>query len=303
MIRSCVCKRGYGVVPEEGMKDIVKFLIDEVPLMCDKEVTELLRGSSKDLPTGCNGSTLLLKKRGLVVKSPVESDAFSTLLKEAWALAQLQEVEGVQRLEGVSVTKKKLVTAYGGLALSSWMNEGRLSPNMKIEIAKQLTRILLDVHDLGLIHNDVKIDNVCVERVSGGGFKVTLIDFGLSCRKGGSLVFEDAFDPEYHYAPEAYWGADEVPCDEFFDVYSVGTLMASLFEDKDALDSQVQSWIVDSHEVDPSNRRGLQELLDLLQKVSLPEEPKKRRSRGGKGKKGAKAQEEEKKGASAASSH
>jgi serine/threonine protein kinase len=76
--------------------------------------------------------------------------------------------------------------------------DGRLAPETAVAIAVKLADGLAIVHEVGLLHGDVKPGNVLL---TAAGDPV-LVDFGLSAiRELGSSVAVDAFSPAYA-APE-----------------------------------------------------------------------------------------------------
>jgi HAMP domain-containing protein len=98
---------------------------------------------------------------------------------------------------------------------------GRLDLAPGLQIAKQLCRGLQAVHAAGIVHGDLKPDNVIV-MPSG---VVKLMDFGVARRShaGGSMVLIGT--PRYA-SPEHARGAE---LDERSDIYSLGVVMFEMF--------------------------------------------------------------------------
>jgi serine/threonine-protein kinase len=96
-----------------------------------------------------------------------------------------------------------------------------------LEMMRQLLEGLQEAHSQGVIHQDIKPDNVLIERLSSGRDLVKLTDFGIARLRGEEpIVDEDGQElvtgtPEY-MAPEQILGAD---IDARADVYAAGVLL------------------------------------------------------------------------------
>jgi serine/threonine-protein kinase len=109
-------------------------------------------------------------------------------------------------------TLRELIDARGGLALTP-----------ALQIAKQVCRGLAAVHKAGIVHGDLKPQNVMV---MGNGV-AKLMDFGVARprarqEQGGLLV---AGTPLY-MSPEQATGAE---LDDRTDIYSAGIVMFEMF--------------------------------------------------------------------------
>ena len=92
-------------------------------------------------------------------------------------------------------------------------------------IGEQLLRALAHAHARGVIHADVKSDNVLLD--AAGGDHVTLIDFGVTRLLDEPTVVEDPMlsgTPEY-MAPEVILGGLPGPA---ADIYAVGVILYEL---------------------------------------------------------------------------
>jgi eukaryotic-like serine/threonine-protein kinase len=120
-----------------------------------------------------------------VAESVMSSDVASErTLCEARAAALINH-PGVVRVHDVATEGGRpwiVMEALAGPTLAQVIrSQGRLAVGRVVDIAVQLVDALRAVHDVGLVHRDVKPTNV---QLSGTG-RVVLIDFGLACRVDG----------------------------------------------------------------------------------------------------------------------
>jgi serine/threonine-protein kinase len=102
--------------------------------------------------------------------------------------------------------------------------EGRLSLAETIDIVKQTARALARAHMVGVLHRDVKPENIFLVRDARGGTLVKLLDFGIAVEAdatGSYAHCELAGTPEY-MAPEVFFGT-QAP-DQRADVYGLGVV-------------------------------------------------------------------------------
>lgn len=101
-------------------------------------------------------------------------------------------------------------------SLSSYMANGPLAANEAVRIAKEVCRALIEAHGAGVLHCDLKPDNVLLD----SQMQVRLCDFGQSRM---SHERSPALGTLYYMAPEQ---ADlEAIADARWDVYAVGALL------------------------------------------------------------------------------
>jgi tetratricopeptide (TPR) repeat protein/tRNA A-37 threonylcarbamoyl transferase component Bud32 len=107
-----------------------------------------------------------------------------------------------------------------GKTLSALLVEQPLSPARIAAISAQILSALEEAHNCGVIHRDLKADNVVVETRRDGTDFVKVLDFGIAAfvdRPDQSIVGT----PEY-MSPEAIRGAQPAPS---MDIYSMGILL------------------------------------------------------------------------------
>ena len=101
-------------------------------------------------------------------------------------------------------------------SLSAFMARGPLAANEAVRLVKELCRALIEAHGAGVLHCDLKPENVLLD----SSFQVRLCDFGQSRM---SHERSPALGTLYYMAPEQ---ADlEAVADARWDVYAVGALL------------------------------------------------------------------------------
>lgn len=114
------------------------------------------------------------------------TNTLKALRKEAAALAQLEHAN-ILRVFAVGMVggHPYLITEFvEGMTLSKVMQAGSLTVDQKLDICEQILKALTQVHSAGLIHRDLKPDNI-ITSCSDGRLLVKLIDFGLSKNPDG----------------------------------------------------------------------------------------------------------------------
>jgi serine/threonine-protein kinase len=114
-----------------------------------------------------------------------------------------------------------------GLSLAAILEDTVLSVAAIVAIGRQLLAALATAHAAGVIHRDVKPDNVMVVRSPGGDVTVKLVDFGIAKQVDLSLAGKVTQrgvlvgSPDY-MSPEQLRG-ESVDCRT--DIYGVGVLL------------------------------------------------------------------------------
>jgi serine/threonine-protein kinase len=149
--------------------------------------------------------------------------------REAHAVAALKHPGIVEIYDFVPASESQpsyiVVELIRGPTLRKLLDErgGRLLPEIAALIALPLTEALAAAHQHGVVHRDVKPDNVMIER-QGDGSRVVLTDFGVAHITGmetmtatGALVGSPAY-----MSPEQSRGHDVSPAT---DLWSLGAML------------------------------------------------------------------------------
>jgi serine/threonine protein kinase len=122
-----------------------------------------------------------------------------------------------------------------GRSLRSWIHDlGSLPPQRALNIAKQVAAALGAAHKLGIVHRDIKPDNIIVLPQNGGNDVVKVFDFGIAkMHKGGADIAGDhattktgmvVGTPQY-VSPEQASGRIGDQIDGRSDLYSLGVVL------------------------------------------------------------------------------
>jgi serine/threonine protein kinase len=157
-------------------------------------------------------------------------------LREARLLARLAH-PGVVTIHATGVWQERpyLVLEWiNGCTLQEKIDAGSLRPQRAAEIARDLAQTLIGLHDAGVIHRDLKPDNVLLaERVAAGVPEtVKLIDFGLARPDDASreLTIGDTVlgTPSYMAAEQTGLDPDLGETSAATDLHGIGCLLFAM---------------------------------------------------------------------------
>ena len=162
-------------------------------------------------------------------------DAASELrIRREIRILQLAKHENLLELYDVFETCERLylVTEYiEGGTLYDYLRTagGQVAESIARKLTIDLAKGLQYLHERGVIHRDVKLENVLLRKEKNGSLKAVLIDFGLSCFLGPEEVSTEPVGTLKYAAPEilsrvSYRG--EVDC------WSLGVLLYILLQGK-----------------------------------------------------------------------
>lgn len=167
-----------------------------VHLLEDREVGLLNSTGPEPLGAGAFGSCCKVQDpfsgEELVIKTFARNH-LEYLVMEASILQRLQAVAGVQRLVGVCVRKRQLVSRYAGVTTDKYFSSVPSLPHL-LSVLLQVGHALQGLAREGYSHNDLKGDNVCV-REGRRGPEATVIDLGVA-RRVGTAGVQSTEEPE-----------------------------------------------------------------------------------------------------------
>jgi serine/threonine-protein kinase len=150
-------------------------------------------------------------------------DTSHRILHEARRLARVRH-PNVVTVHGADLHDGRLgfwMELIEGETLSSLLASGRMSAKEAAQIGQEVCLALAAVHHAGLVHRDVKAQNVM--RTNDGG-RIILMDFGAGQPMGIPATGRPQGTPLY-VAPEIFAGA---PADIATDIYALGVLLYHL---------------------------------------------------------------------------
>ncbi|MCB0339433.1 MAG: protein kinase [Bdellovibrionales bacterium] len=120
-----------------------------------------------------------------------------------------------------------------GVLLSDLIAEKQsFSIDEALDIVQQILSVLAAAHELGIVHRDIKPDNIMVERGESGENIVRILDFGIASLKERAELGADAANegasigtPEY-MSPEQASGEGNL--DHRVDIYATGIVLYEL---------------------------------------------------------------------------
>lgn len=139
--------------------------------------------------------------------TPLSHAARQRAEREALMLGRLDHpnVVAIHAAGEVEGTPYLVMEWVAGPSLQKLLADGRLEPREAARIAHDLARALQRVHALGMIHRDVKPDNVLMAPRSGGPAVPKLADFGLARPDESThqlTLAEDVLGTPAYMAPE-----------------------------------------------------------------------------------------------------
>ncbi len=175
----------------------------------------------------------------------IDPEDMREFINEASILAQMTHPK-VVRFYGIAVDSDSLliVTELCEMSLLDFMKQrGTLSSLHKAAILLQISRGMEYVHSKGLVHRDLKMGNILVEKAKPSGIvDVKIADFGVSTATGENKHKELVGTPG-HIAPEVIIGQVKPELVKKVDVFSFGMLCWNVFADNaDATNSSMHSF-------------------------------------------------------------
>ncbi|MDD5306927.1 MAG: protein kinase [Deltaproteobacteria bacterium] len=133
-----------------------------------------------------------------------------------------------------------------GEALSAPISRGPMDLAISLDVLEQVTAALARAHDLGVVHRDIKPDNIYLINRGGRRNFVKLLDFGLArLSRDGRLAAKGAVfgTPEY-MSPEQARGEDATPLS---DLYSLGVIFYEMATGRLPFDATDRDGFIESH--------------------------------------------------------
>ena len=110
-----------------------------------------------------------------------------------------------------------------GITLARRLDRGLLPLAQVFDIILQVLKALHGAHSLGVVHRDIKSENIMLIEDAGGGERIKILDFGLARMKGDLRLTAtgQVFGTPEYISPEQATGGDATPIS---DQYAAGIL-------------------------------------------------------------------------------
>ncbi|MFB6263481.1 MAG: protein kinase [Bradymonadaceae bacterium] len=144
-----------------------------------------------------------------------------------------------------------------GHPLEEMLGEGRIAPDLAVEVAEQTCQALSEPHSHGIVHRDLKPDNLMLLPISDGSVQTKVVDFGVAqaLQSETKLTKTGAVCGTPHYmAPEQAEGGDVGP---ETDLYALGVILYEMLAGRPPFGGDKALQIMLSHvqeEHDPLER-------------------------------------------------
>lgn len=181
-------------------------VLERGSLVADRYRVELMLATSYSSQVYVASDLRLAGKRVALKLIPISSDRFSEYQDQLW-----REIEALSRLHHPSISgiidtgihheHPYLVTQfYEGPTLDQWLIENVPTADARLRLFLHLLSIVEVIHRAGLMHLDLKPQNIIVNSEPGLQPSVTILDFGIASL-AGEQVQHTAGTPDFS-APE-----------------------------------------------------------------------------------------------------
>jgi len=163
------------------LSDRLKKNKPEIIFRKDKNLTEVVEVTKKGSYSGCRffeGKSL--ENGGRVFVKGFEPNGFNSIINEqrASALLGLYSTDGYF-YNDLSQNDKYVIFPYEtNPTLSTFLRENKLTLEMIKQIISQFVEILDIMYDCGIIHRDIREDNIIIDTTNNQDVKIKIIDFG-----------------------------------------------------------------------------------------------------------------------------
>jgi serine/threonine protein kinase len=216
------------------------------------------------------GENLVLKRiRPELAEDPLYQQSF---LREAHSLAALRKLPAVVEIRNAWQTREGylalLLEYVEGGNLLQWLDTARgggpLEALEAVAIAADLARALAAAHAIGVLHRDVKPQNILMRQLESGGFQLKLCDFGLAVQRVEEMSRQGTTTTRLgtpgYAAPEQYTMSSREQ-DARVDVFGLGMTLYRLATGRLPWEASSASWPLVCKE---QPRKSLKELRPAL---------------------------------------
>jgi len=204
-------------------------------------------------------------------------ERFRREAKSAQAIAHPNVIEIFDQGETDEGVPYMVMERLEGQTLSALVDGGPLAPRRAVPIMIQVARGIARAHDLGVVHRDLKPDNIFVCRRPDGSDLVKILDFGIARSRSDTRLTTagELFGTPQYLAPERITKGEAGPS---VDLYALGVIFFEMltarlpFEANDAASFLIMH-MKDAPPAPRSIDRKIPEQLDALVLQLLQKDP------------------------------
>ncbi len=157
----------------------------------------------------------------------LEAEMVRRLELEVEAMSQLRNPHVVNAYESLKLRNDVFVLVMDyveGITLQERLDRtGRLSSSEALEIVRQVANGLQEAHERGIIHRDVKPENIMIEQMPASGVFARILDFGIAYMVDSVRQTTGFRGTPLYASPEQCRSDGEI--DARSDVYSLGCVL------------------------------------------------------------------------------
>lgn len=171
-----------------------------------------------------------------------------------------------------------------------------LDDEKKLLLLKTVAHCFYDLHSVGIVHSDVKPNNILVKATKNGNYVAKLIDFDSGFLKGDVLENKELGGELTYLAPETFLGiyGEDVHPDEKSDIFGLGLMFHEYYcgflpyydqeeyeypyeaaldggllkPDMDMMPEDVGNLIASMLDADPKKRPSAEEIIKILNTIT-----------------------------------
>lgn len=167
-----------------------------------------------------------------------------------------------------------------GISLATEIGKGQFPLARAVDVLEQMCAALARAHDLGVVHRDLKADNIMITSRGGRKDFVKILDFGLAAlARDPRLAPKGAVfgTPEY-MSPEQARGEDAMPAS---DLYALGILFYEMLTGQLPFRSNNRDTLLEMQKTKPASspkliREDIPDAAETIIMTLLEKDPKKR---------------------------
>lgn len=205
--------------------------------------------------------------------------SYNEVIKEANIMLELQGHPNLPILFGISAKSQSpsyLITKFHGndrsvkrstLSAIVRSNSQCLKKEEAFKIAFDCSRGIMHIHNMGILHNDIKGNNIVVEKL-GGRLSPVIIDFGKSCKMSEATYYHHVpISERAEYSKRYPQVAPELIKrthirSKYSDIYSFGRVLQIIGSKHPGLESTIDSCLLEN----PSKRPSIDTICDSISK-------------------------------------